>query len=93
MTLVSFDTSLPEGIYQRGVMNLYYTSSKDNVSYERARVLLALCNGEANWDNRGLYRSALLCDTDGKYYLFYSGISKDETRGVGKIEDDQFLRD
>lgn len=93
MTLVSFDTSLPEGIYQRGVMNLYYTSSKDNVSYERARVLLAPCNGEANWDNRGLYRSALLCDTDGKYYLFYSGISKDETRGVGKIEDDQFLRD
>ncbi len=92
MTLVSFDASLPEDVYQRGVMNLYYTRSKDNVSYEKARVLLAPGNGETSWDNRGLYRSALLYDTDGKYYLFYSGISKDETRGVGRIEADYFLR-
>ncbi len=85
MTLASFDSSLPSGIYPRGVMNLYYTKSGDNVTYEKARVLLAPGRGREDWDNKGLYRSALLCDTDGEYYLFYSGIARDETRGVGKI--------
>lgn len=85
MTLVSLDSSLPSGVYQRGVMNLYYTSSKDNITYKKAKVFLTPSKGELGWDNKGLYRSAMLCDTDGEYYLFYSGIAQDGTRGVGRI--------
>ena len=92
IVLNSFDSSLPSNIYPRGVMNLYYTCSKDNISYQKAKILLTPTNEETNnWDYKGLYRSSLLCDTDGKYYLFYSAIAQDETRGVGRVGGEKFV--
>lgn len=85
MVLVSFDDSLPADIYPRTRMSLYYTWSTDNISYKRAKLLLAPSQGENDWDNKGLYRSGLLADTDGQYYLIYSGIKRDGTRGVGLV--------
>jgi hypothetical protein len=66
----------------RNSMSLYYTKSDDNVVYSTAKVLLEPSKDANSWDNRGIYRSSLLKE-DGKYYLFYSGISKDWVRGVG----------
>ena len=61
-------------------MNLYYTKSKDNLYYDQMKVLLTPL--KYSWNNKGLYRSALLYYQD-HYFLFYSGIGKDGNRGVG----------
>lgn len=62
-------------------MSLYYTYSPDNINYTKARPMLHPRIGTNEWDNRGLYRSCMLY-SDGKYYLFYSGINK-KTGPVG----------
>ena len=61
-------------------MNLYYFSSKDNISYTKGECILKPSN--ISWDNKGIYRSSLIYE-DGIYYLYYSGISKDGLRGTG----------
>lgn len=62
-------------------MSLYYTYSPDNINYTKVRPMLHPRIGTDKWDNRGLYRSCMLY-SDGKYYLFYSGINK-KTGPVG----------
>ena len=64
----------------RNSMNLYYFNSKDNEKYSKGIIILR--PSLISWDNRGIYRSSLVYE-DGKYYLFYSGISTNEERGVG----------
>lgn len=86
MVLSAFDDALPASVYKRGVMNLYYTWSKDNVQYKEAKILLTPSQFDKAWDGTGLYRSALMRDADDRCYLFYSGIASDETRGVGLVE-------
>jgi len=68
----------------RSKMNLYYSKSSDNINWETPKLLLTPSFDSENWDNKGLYRSSLL-HVDNKYYLFYSGISWSEERGVGLI--------
>ena len=64
----------------RNSMDLYYTYSKDNKKYEKARVILR--PSIDGWDNKGIYRASLLSE-DGMYYLFYSGQNIDKTRVIG----------
>ena len=83
--VVAFDSSIKSGSHQ--VMSLYYLNSKDNQEYSSAALLLNPTTGTTRWDNRGIYRSSLMF-SDGKYYLFYSGIKTSEERYVGLISGD-----
>lgn len=66
-------------------MDLYYSYSADNTHYTKAEMLFSPSRGTSGWDNQGLYRSSLLY-ADGKYYLFYSGLStKKGPSGMGMI--------
>lgn len=66
----------------RNTMDLYYTKSNDNVNWEPCKIILKHSTGQSAWDNRGIYRSCLVYQ-DGIYYVFYSGIGKNEERGLG----------
>lgn len=61
-------------------MNLYYLTSTDNIKYTPAKKVLA--PELFSWNNKGLYRSSILY-YQGNYFIFYSGIGYDGTRGVG----------
>lgn len=72
----------------RRTMNLYYSKSKDNVNWTKAKTILKPTKGTNNWDNKGLYRASLMYDND-TCYLFYSGISKNSKQvyeGVGLLK-------
>lgn len=73
------------GTNNRTVMPLFYSFSPDNITWTKARTLLAPQTDTGNWDNKGIYRSCLLY-ADDKYYLFYSGINtKTGPVGIGMI--------
>ena len=61
-------------------MNLYYFKSKDNINYSEGITILR--PSITSWDNRGIYRSSLIYE-EGRYYLFYSAMSRDLGRGIG----------
>ena len=69
---------------KRKIMNLYYTSSKDNKKYSTAKVVLSPTRGTSSWDNSGLYRSSILY-IDGYYYIYYSGQSTKSAKGIGLV--------
>lgn len=69
---------------KRKIMNLYYTSSKDNKKYSIAKVVLSPTRGTNSWDNSGLYRSSILY-IDGYYYIYYSGQSTKSAKGIGLV--------
>jgi len=69
---------------KRDKMNLYYARSENNIDWTNPILILTPSFASANWDNKGLYRSSLL-HVNNEYYLFYSGISWNEERGVGII--------
>lgn len=71
-----------QDINHRENMSLYYTSSKDNISWSTPTVIMNPSSDINNWDSFGLYRSSLLYE-DGEYYLFYSGHDKDDNVGIG----------
>lgn len=64
----------------RNKMKLYYMRSVDNIHYTKPRVILEPFT--FSWNDKGLYRSALLYYKN-MYIVFYSGIGSDEKRGVG----------
>lgn len=66
--------------HSRNRMNLYYTKSVDNIYYDTPKVLLKPI--KYSWNNRGLYRSSILYYED-QYFVFYSGIGFDDSRGIG----------
>lgn len=63
-------------------MPLYYTSSKDNIIWDKPFIIMKPSNKEKKWDSEGLYRSSLLYEK-GNYYLFYSGHDKFYNVGIG----------
>lgn len=67
-------------------MNMYYTKSKDNITYDPCITVLKPSTSPVAWDNRGIYRSCFFVE-DGKYYVYYSGIGYPKgihsSRGVG----------
>lgn len=79
MVFCAFDHRLNDA---RQKMSLYYTSSTDNENYRPAIEILRPLTGINTWDNCGLYRSSLVYNNE-QYYLYYSGIKDDKTRGVG----------
>lgn len=66
----------------RTKMDLYYSKSKDNIDWEPCSIILRHSDNVDNWDNKGIYKSTFIYK-NGIYYVFYSGINEDETRGVG----------
>ena len=69
----------------RMYMNLYYTKSIDNISWDKAETILKPSTGTNYWDNSGLYRSSFIYE-NGKYYVFYSGQGTDNAKGIGLME-------
>ncbi|HCM90239.1 MULTISPECIES: glycoside hydrolase [Vagococcus] len=67
---------------QRHVMNVYYSKSKDGKTWDDLTPIIFPSGDKHQFDGKGLYKSALLKD-NGQYYVFYSGIGFDDTRGVG----------
>lgn len=68
----------------RNIMNLYYSKSIDNNNWSTAITILKPSEESENWDNSGLYRSSFIYE-DGKYYVFYSGINKNNSKGIGLV--------
>ncbi|MFD3271632.1 hypothetical protein ACE3MS_16045 [Paenibacillus dendritiformis] len=77
MVIVSFTDG-----QDRNSMSLFHTTSVDNLNFSTAKVILKPSKQDFAWDNKGIYRSTIL-KQDGNYYIFYSGISKEDKRGVG----------
>lgn len=69
-------------IGERHVMNLYHSTSKDGFEWSDLTPIIYPSQIKDAWDGRGIYRSCFIKE-DGKYYVFYSGIGSDDTRGVG----------
>lgn len=61
---------------KRGKMKLYYSFSKDNINYSKAKEIVKAPN------NGGIYRSSILY-INNTYYIFYSEITKKYKRGIG----------
>ncbi len=69
----------------RNKMNLYYTYSKNEIKdWVNAEKILKPTRRTDYWDNEGLYRSCMLYE-NGVYIVFYSGINKDDSRGIGIV--------
>ena len=66
----------------RHVMNLYYSKSEDGEHWDDLEPILFPSGDKHQFDGKGLYKSALMKERD-TYYIFYSGIGFDDTRGVG----------
>lgn len=82
-TVVSgFQSDGETKLAQRHVMNLYYSKSADGKTWDELTPIIFPSNDKKQFDGKGLYKSALLKD-NGKYYVFYSGIGFDDTRGIG----------
>lgn len=64
----------------RGNMNIYYFKGEETTKFEKGSIILRPTL--TSWDNRGMYRSSFIKE-NGTYYLFYSGISMDWSRGIG----------
>lgn len=67
---------------ERHVMNLYHSLSKDNQNWSPLKAIIYPSQIRDAWDGKGIYRSCFIKEND-KYYVFYSGIGHDDTRGVG----------
>lgn len=61
--------------------NLYYISSIDNTSYSDPLLIINPSLSPDGWDNQGIYRSSIVM-VDGLYYIYYSGISKNNARAI-----------
>ena len=61
--------------------NLYYVSSIDNTSYSDPLLIINPSLSPDGWDNQGIYRSSIVM-VDGLYYIYYSGISKNNARAI-----------
>lgn len=57
-------------------MNLYYTSSPDNMVLTTPIDIMSPSAKEKAWDNQRLYRASFLYE-NGTYYVFYSGYGPD----------------
>ena len=64
----------------RNSMNLYHFVSKDGKTFDKGTIVLR--PSISSWDNKGLYRSTFMYE-DGVYYVYYSGISMNNERGIG----------
>lgn len=69
-------------VNNRENMEMFYSSSKDNISWSTAIKILSPSIDKSAWDSQGLYRGSLIY-IDNKYYIFYSGHDKDMNVGVG----------
>ncbi|MBO0476918.1 hypothetical protein DOK76_07540 [Vagococcus sp. DIV0080] len=82
-TVVSgFESKGKIQLSQRHVMNLYYSKSSDGTNWDELTPIIFPSKEKNQFDGKGLYKSALMKE-NGKYYVFYSGIGFDDTRGIG----------
>lgn len=71
-----------ELLTERHKMNVYYGKSKDGKNWDKLTPIIFPSGDKHRYDGKGLYKSALL-KANGQYYVFYSGIGFDDTRGIG----------
>lgn len=82
-TVVSgFESDGKIELSQRHVMNVYYSKSADGNTWDPLTPIIFPSKDKHQFDGKGLYKSALLKEKD-QYYIFYSGIGFDDTRGIG----------
>lgn len=65
-------------------MSLYYLYSKDNIIWSSPIIILQNSKNKANFDSQGIYRSSLIFQNN-KYFVVYSGHSKNHTLGIGLV--------
>lgn len=70
---------------KRKTMNLYYSYSNNEITnWSKSIKILEPTTKTNNWDNSGLYRSSFIYE-NGKYIVFYSGISINNEHGIGIV--------
>lgn len=69
-------------ISDRHKMNLYHATSSDGKKWSTLSPVIYPSQKQEQWDGKGIYRSCFIKE-DNKYYVFYSGIGFDDTRGIG----------
>ncbi|MGY3750327.1 hypothetical protein [Vagococcus acidifermentans] len=67
---------------ERHTMNVYHSVSDDGKSWSTLEPVIYPSQVKGQWDGKGLYRSSFMKEHD-TYYVFYSGIGFDDTRGIG----------
>lgn len=67
---------------ERHTMNLYHSTSTDGQSWAPLKPIVYPSGIPDAWDGQGIYRSAFIKENN-NYYVFYSGIGFDATRGIG----------
>ncbi|MGX6994078.1 hypothetical protein CBF34_10620 [Vagococcus penaei] len=82
MIVVGFKSNGSNSPSERHTMSLYHSVSKDNKNWSTLTPIIYPSQDKKQWDGKGLYRSAFIKE-NGTYYVFYSGIGFDRTRGVG----------
>lgn len=82
MLVVGFKKTATNTLNDRHVMSLYHSTSKDGIHWETLKPIIYPSQKKGQWDSKGLYRSSFIKE-DGKYFIFYSGIGYDGTRGIG----------
>lgn len=63
-------------------MPLFYSSSKNNIIWNKPIIIMKPSKNLLKWDSKGIYRSCLLYE-NGYYYLFYSGHNIYKKTGIG----------
>ena len=69
---------------KRNDMSLYYTNSKDGITWDTAKKIMDPAVKEKVWDNKGIYRSTFIYE-DGMYYVIYGGTSRKNNHGLGLV--------
>ena len=69
----------------RNDMSLYYSSSTDGFTWNKAETVLEPNIKSYNgWDNKGIYRSTFMYE-NGIYYVFYGGTDRNYNHGIGLV--------
>lgn len=82
MIAVGFKQVSKQTLESRHTMSLYHSYSNDGKNWETLKPIIHPSKKKDAWDGKGLYRSCFIKENN-KYYVFYSGIGFDATRGIG----------
>lgn len=82
MMVVGFRKKSDNTLKDRHTMSLYHSTSVNGKDWEPLKAILHPSGIKTAWDGKGLYRSSFIKE-NGNYYIFYSGIGYDQTRGIG----------
>jgi len=79
-------TAFPVGCDQTARTRLFHLKSKDEFSFTLTNKNPIIKPSLFGWDNRMIYRSSFLKDSDGSYRIWYSAASWGSHFGIGLLE-------